>query len=219
MHELIVACVNVGKKYPPVFVDRLYSMVRRHLGYQYEFVCITDAPRNYEDLPIRVVAPEKSWPGWWAKFNLFSEACIPAGPHVLFFDLDLVILNSINCFIDCTVDTMTPPPILRMLQNFPSGIGHAPHNSSIMAWRQGEANRVIWKKFTPDWINRTHGDQEVISQLADEVTEWPTDWALSYKCHFKGRNIVPPPECRVVVFHGEFGPGDVPEQWAHDAWT
>ena len=40
--ERIVLCMKWGTKYGPEYVNRLYSMVRRHLNGDFRFICLTD---------------------------------------------------------------------------------------------------------------------------------------------------------------------------------
>jgi hypothetical protein len=39
---LNVVCMKWGDKYGPEYVNKLYSMVRRHLHKEYRFICLTD---------------------------------------------------------------------------------------------------------------------------------------------------------------------------------
>ena len=42
MQAVNVLCIKWGKKYGPEYVNKLHSMVRRHLHRPFRFVCLTD---------------------------------------------------------------------------------------------------------------------------------------------------------------------------------
>ncbi|HCL85293.1 MAG TPA: hypothetical protein DIC45_02030 [Comamonadaceae bacterium] len=65
-----VICMKWGRKYGPEYVNRLYAMVRRHLGGDFNFVCLTDDAAGIRpevqclpipplDLPAGI--PERGW--------------------------------------------------------------------------------------------------------------------------------------------------------------
>ena len=90
---MIVACVRTGQKYGIEYVTRLRSMVARHLPQPHRFVCFTDYPNELPiDMETLPVSP--NLPGWWAKFHVF-EPTWRAGEHVVYLDLDTIIIGDI----------------------------------------------------------------------------------------------------------------------------
>ena len=43
-----VICLKWGTRYGPEYVNRLYSMVKRHTEHALRFICITDDPSGIE---------------------------------------------------------------------------------------------------------------------------------------------------------------------------
>lgn len=203
--HIIVACVNVGPKYPPSLLQRLKQMVDRHLTVPHDFFCVTDRPDAYE-LPIITVLPERTLDGWWSKFNLFMPGTFPEGERILYLDLDVVITDSIDCFAEATDEFI-------MIENYSPNKSHSAYNSSIMAWTAGGiATEVISAGWRDEYSSQTHGDQEVIWMLMDQhIRAWPVEWAPSYKYHCRGRGLAP--GSRIVVFHGDPKPSEVRDGW------
>jgi len=103
-----ILCMKWGKKYGPEYVNRLHSMVSRHLAIPHRFVCLTDDKTGLnagiETFPIPSLelpagAPERGW----TKLVSFSPALTaPGGPEltgdILFLDIDIVIVGNMDSF-------------------------------------------------------------------------------------------------------------------------
>ncbi|WP_245520105.1 glycosyl transferase [Rhizobium azibense] len=102
-----VICINWGTKFGPPYINRLYAMVARNITPPFTFTCFTDKRDGIrpevlcEDLPPLDVAkmPEKS-PGIWNKARLWGETLGSLRGPVLFLDLDLVIVASLDPFFE-----------------------------------------------------------------------------------------------------------------------
>lgn len=99
-----VICINWGTKYGPPFINRLYAMVERNITPPFTFTCFTDNREGIrpevacEDLPeLDVVMPVNSR-GIWPKARLWSKTLGNLKGAVLFLDLDLVIVSSLDDF-------------------------------------------------------------------------------------------------------------------------
>ena len=77
-----ILCMKWGTKYGPEYVNRLHSMVRRHLTIPHRFVCLTDnrdgLHAEIETFPIPSLelpagAPERGW----TKLVSFSRRSAP----------------------------------------------------------------------------------------------------------------------------------------------
>ena len=198
-----VVCLNwrdylgMGDRY----VANLRGMVRRNLTLPYEFLCVTE-----RDVP-------DGRTGWWNKLSLLELF----DGEVLFFDLDVVITQNIDCLVeagridpgrlwardDFSYSRVNPKrgldrDFLRTLG------GPGTINSSVMYWR---GRRHI------EPLAGAHGDQNAITAALwpDGIGLFGNDVIHSYKYH-------PGALAPVVVFHGEPKPHQVGDAWVRDHW-
>jgi len=94
-----VICVKWGDKFASGFVNRLFTMVKRNLNYDFRFYCYTDDSKNIrEEVNIIEIPNDNELEVWWNKLALFQKGMFEG--TCLFFDLDVVIQNNIDHFID-----------------------------------------------------------------------------------------------------------------------
>jgi len=196
-----VICVKWGNKYGPEWVHNLKGMVDKHLSIDHDFVCMTDKPIEGIDC----VPCEDALPGWWSKVGLFKPGKFE-GKNI-YFDLDVVISGSIDWLADYGPElharddfsySLKKPEFLDpKMAEFIGGQGTV--NSSVMVW-SGDAGRDVWDRFTPDVMDRMHGDQNWISYslFPDNLKFLPDDKIYSYKYHVQ-RGVTGAP---ITVFHG-----------------
>lgn len=102
-----VICINWGTKYGAPFINRLYAMVARNITPPFTFTCFTDnrddlrAEILCEDLPPLDIAkmPENT-KGIWPKARLWGAKLGSLEGPVLFLDLDVVIVGSLDGFFE-----------------------------------------------------------------------------------------------------------------------
>ena len=190
---LTVCCVKWGKKYGPEYVEILRDMVKRNLGMQHRFVCLTDDPDGVscETMPL-----PGNLHGWWNKLYLFKPGLFEG--RILFLDLDVCIVGPI--------EKIVKPGIIKDWNL------HG-YNSSVMCWDAGD-HAEAWEKFNPDVAQRLHGDQDFLNELGGwEVYE--DGLCVSYRKHAQDW---PPESASVVCFHGEPKPASFPSTWVSDIW-
>lgn len=199
---LNVACVlRSGGDYTAEHVECLRRGVALNLNWPYRFVCLTDdATVNCETA--RLV---HQWPGWWAKIELFRPGLF-TGEDVLYFDLDVLIVGSLD---DVILDT-APFMILR------SFWPNRRVNSSMMLWRCDLA--AIYRDFAdyPSKYMASYragaklGDQDFIRDHSPVIPEMWQDRSgeivQSYKLGVAKNGLGA--DTRVVIFHGK------PRPWA-----
>ncbi|THK37907.1 glycosyl transferase [Ensifer sp. MPMI2T] len=101
-----VICINWGTKYGPPFINRLYAMVARNITPPFTFTCFTDNRSGLrpeilcEDLPPLDVAMPVNTKGIWPKARLWGPKLGNLAGPVLFLDLDLVIVGSLDSFFE-----------------------------------------------------------------------------------------------------------------------
>jgi hypothetical protein len=205
--KLKVMCVlRSGREYRPAHVVRLRDQVLAHMV-DADFRCLSDIEVSGVDcLPLKY-----SWPGWWAKMELFRPSI--KGP-VLFFDLDTSIVGDLSEI--AAVDRLA---IMRDVYR-PSGL------QSSMMYLPEAARERIWLEWIerPEHWMRVHakgGDQAFLERFwVDRATRWQDELpgqVVSYKAHVresvrKDREIGDgsiPEDARVVIFHGKPRPWDI----------
>ena len=239
---LDVACVCAGSEYnPELHVNQLYLAVKQHLGVPFRFNIITDQPEHpyFATIDCRTIqVPDielGSYKLWWYKTYLFSEHFTD---QVLYFDLDVVILNNLDKFVNHS------PTKFCICQDFNRKWIPTYHvsNSSVMSWH-APTYYDIWDNFyknTESIIRKFTGDQDYITDYfkdRDDRVWWPDSWAMSFKWEiFRGGLLhagtgltsdgkwpagkelytypdqpwIVPEDCSVVVFHGQ------PDPWCTD---
>lgn len=102
-----VICINWGTKYGAPFISRLYAMVARNITPPFTFTCFTDNRADLhpdiccEDLPpLDVENMPVNTSGIWPKARLWGPALGKLKGPVLFLDLDLVIVSSLDEFFE-----------------------------------------------------------------------------------------------------------------------
>ena len=104
-----VLCMNWGTAYGPEYVNRLYSMVSRHITGQFRFVCYTDSKVGirpevecYDCPEVDIPSPKRN--RGWRKLCLFADQLPGLQGTVLFLDLDVVVTNSLDDFFTFEAD-------------------------------------------------------------------------------------------------------------------
>jgi hypothetical protein len=215
-----------GSAYNWTYVERLYSMLTRHITPGIRLHVYTEADRPVPTPMIKHVLTDWGIGGpkhsWWYKMQLFNPEH-HAGP-LLYFDLDTVIVSNIDWI------WQLPTAYFWALRDFKylwrptySGL-----NSSVMQWDTTKHIHV-WKQFAqedlPKIMRKYHGDQDYISDAipakqrrffeSQRVKSWRwqcVDGGYDFK---KRRHLTPgsatyfPPETSIVVFHGQPKPAEI----------
>ncbi len=211
-----VICMKWGTKFPALYVNRLHSMVQRHLRRPHRFVCFTDdgaglAP-GIEHFPMPSAgAADTNWAHGWRKLAMFSAALGDLRGPTLFLDLDVIIVASIDPFFDhlpgeiCVIKDYRP---VRWRGDAFVG------NTSVLRINAGQDGQVL-ADFTADFDGvrrRWRNEQEFVSHWfhsRGRLHYWPKEWCPSFKhdcvpvgptSYFTTPRL--PPAARIVVFHG-----------------
>jgi hypothetical protein len=102
-----IICISWGTKYGAPFINRLYGMVARNITPPFTFTCFTDNREGLhpgilcEDLPpLEVDKMPVNTLGIWSKARLWGPKLGTLKGPVLFLDLDLVIVSSLDAFFE-----------------------------------------------------------------------------------------------------------------------
>jgi hypothetical protein len=229
------ACVIYGTAYDWSYVEKLYNMIKRNLSSEIRFHVYTEANRPVPPHMIKHALTE--WQvgnprnAWWYKMQMFNSEH-HAGP-LLYFDLDVVIINSIDWIKDSSTDYFWAihdfkrlyRPLIRDL------------NSSIMWWDTAKFNWV-WEEFQKhalgDLQKRYRGDQDFLTAIiadkdrrffnVNNVASW------RWQCNEGGYNFAKkqpflpntppkiPDTASVLIFHGNPKPADITDSITLAHW-
>lgn len=211
-----IVCINWGKKYGAAYVNRLYAMVSRNLSQPFRFTCFTDSSQGFrreidaQPLPELDVKMPTGTFGIWPKARLWSAKLADLTGPVLFFDLDLVIVNDLEPFFeygnpeDVILARNPAVPLERLGQTslfrFPVG-KLKPLQDFFRADPQGVADSFRY-------------EQRLVSRMTpDGIKFWPRGWVRNWKQHCQrplpfNFFIEPklPRKSRVVIFPGRISP-------------
>lgn len=236
---LAVFCLKCGTKYSSDYANRLHRMARRHLTVEHSFHCLTDDPRSLDDGIVASPLPGPDLGGCWNKLWLFSPRVAPPGTTILYLDLDVVLVDSIDALASCAPgeDFLGQPDWNRPF--FPQ------FNSSVMRFLAGNHQEVLDRflaesatgclRRREEWDGTTRsrekvvywrgwrrfgGDQEWISshllpRRSIHSRAFPPGWILSYKRHGRPE---PPPGAKIIVFHGSPKPHEVDNRYVREHW-
>ena len=229
------ACVIHGDAYSWTYVEKLYSMLSRHITPGIRLHVYTEADRVVPEPMIKheltewgSLGPKRSW---WYKMQLFNPAH-HAGP-LLYFDLDTVIVDNIDWI------WQQPTTYFWAVKDFkylwtPT---HTGINSSVMWW-DTQQYQHIWDTFNQQDLTKImqtyRGDQDYISdkislnqrRLFDETRVLSWRWqCLDGGYDFKRRRCVRPkigtkilPSTSVLIFHGNPKPDQVTDPEVLQHW-
>ncbi len=239
MDTVNVICMKWGTKYSHEYVNKLYSMVLRHLSRPFRFVCLTDDDRKLHssievfpliDLDI-ADGPERGW----NKLTTFSAPLYDLQGQALFLDLDVVIVDSIDCFFehdaefpiikdwakkDCTGNSS----VYRFTVNR--------HADILETFRQNHASIRRWARNEQEFLSRYVADH-------GQLSYWPDHWCRSFKYHCNRGGLRAwfqpphkPSDAKIIVFHGNPNPPDaiagrsgkwyrkvLPTPWVAEHWA
>ena len=139
----------------PEHVYKIRDMCKQHISLDYDFFCLTD----HLEMDCNIIPLQHNFPGWFSKMELYKIQ----GP-VLYFDLDIVILNNLDSYIsslkdDCFYTTYDSKPTVDRI------------NTSIMYWSnnmsflyEGFLKLPFWEQWQ---VPRRYfsGDQRVVRYL------------------------------------------------------
>lgn len=206
-----VICMKWGDKFPPDYVNRLYGMVNRHITLPFRLICFTDNPEGIrqeveiQELPA-LNLPQHIPERGWKKLLVFDDHFGGITGDILFLDLDVVIVDNIDCFFSYSGKFLIAHDKKR-----PKKIEG---NSSVFRFTVGEHSDIL--RFFESNIEtirkQVRHEQAYLSReihRKGELNFWPDEWVPSfkYKCApnwflswFKAPSI--PNNAKIILFHG-----------------
>jgi hypothetical protein len=230
-----VVCIKWGDKFSADYVNKLYNMVQRNLSLKHRFICLTEDPTdlnpNIEVFPLTRNDLEYCW----NKLVLFEKKLYNINGTILFFDLDVVIINPIDDLFlfqpkseFASVkdwgfpDRCLNASIMRMNGNFDYIIEEFYRlraSGQLMESREYDDYLGSFDKVTyvlPDIPPLIfYGDQEwttyQLTHRKAKITWYPENWLKSYKFGYDM-------SAKIVVFHGSPKPHEVEDSWVKLHW-
>ena len=228
-----VLCLKHGTKYDFEYVNRLYSMVKRNLTLDFEFVCITDNTENLHN-DIKTIPLPEGIEGWWCKPYMFNDK-LPLNGKILYLDLDVVISENLDKFFTFR------PADWCIIRDFTRCMRPSwkKYNSSVIRFNSGQLSH-LWNTFKRNqhFYQRKHfGDQDYMYEIDKSGVYWPDEWVLSWKWEIRRsrefapggirgkrklrytEDCTPPKDCSICVFHGDPNPHNCDDPWVKENWT
>jgi lipopolysaccharide biosynthesis glycosyltransferase len=161
--------------YTEDWLIKIQDSVSRNLKIPHEHICLTDEKLNHCKT-VNFSNEGYELDGYWFKIQMFRNLPELSGP-CLYFDLDLVITNSLDTMITGLINSNEDVEIYGVKDLFVNSAASLPKhffNSSILFWKKNPTHlwdRFItqrpktWKMTTKDAF--THGDQAYISSFCN----------------------------------------------------
>lgn len=246
MKPVNVICMKFFTRYGPHYVNRLHRAVQRHLTRPFRFVCFTENPADIDPgietpplPPLQV--PKEFYPSAWLKLAFFQDGLADLKGPTLFLDLDVVILDSLDCFFDYEPDRICI--IHNWIEAHKTLFRARPDigNSSVFRFNAGESQFVLdaFNSETEHALRDFPTEQAYLTKaIRPKKTFWPEEWVRSFKRHCLPPfplNLALPPHiprgARIIAFHGRPDPDEAlagfkdkphkscrPARWIQDHW-
>ena len=177
-----IICMKWGTRYSSEYVNRLWSMIKRHTSRDTRLVCYTDDTTDINSEVKCYPLPESCVPDrvkrqTWEKVCLWYSELEGIEGDVLFMDLDIVITGSIDVFFDYKPDIS-----FCVIENWTQK-GMEIGNTSIFRFRVGSHSYLAdyMKTNGEDVLSKYRIEQIYISKEIKEMEFWPREWCASFK--------------------------------------
>ena len=215
MEPVNIVCMKWGTLYGPEYVNILYNMVKRNITLPFRFICMTEWPEGIQSgveiAPLPAFErPNSQYCTAWRKLALFDKQVLDLKGKILFVDLDVVIVDNIDCFF-------TFSDKLAIIENW-SQKGRMIGQSSVFCFEAGTCTHLL-EKYNSQYdevVKHNETEQMYITRELGKgnFDYFPEDWCKSFKMHcmpggFLNSFIAPtviPKNVRIVVFHGNPNP-------------
>jgi hypothetical protein len=207
---LTVAAVQVGNYCDrgAEYVRKLFDGVGRHLSCEWRGLCVTDDSLSVPE-GISVIAPPEGVDGWFNKLSLFRPGMFKPGSRVLYFDLDTVIVGSLDGLAGYVGRLACMDDI--------NGEGPA---TGVMAWEAGRYDH-IWERWeAAGRPEMPQGDQQwmhFVERNCARLNRIFPDQLVSFKADVFPIGRVPD-GARAVYFHGFPRPHNLDADWMTKHW-
>ena len=218
MSDVNIICMKWGTAYGPEYVNRLYGMVNRNLTHSFRFVCFTDDAAGIRqeveikpmpDLGLPQDTSDRNW-NKWKKLATWDHTLADLTGRTLFLDVDIVIVDNIDCFVEYDAKFAIILDQLRPKRR----VG----NSSVYLYDIGKFPEIIDNfRRDPDYAEKNFSNEQhfltVEMAKMGKLQFWPEEWCPSYKYRCVGswplswfRTPIKPKGAKILIFHGDPNP-------------
>lgn len=217
-----VICIKWGKRYPPEYVNKLYSMIKRNTSYDIHFYCFTEDSNGLDKdiiikpLPILNTLKEYQTIHVYRKEAALCDDELGGlkNERVFYFDLDVVIISNLDEFFDY------PENDKFYIINDWNSKGDRIGQASCYSWTVGTLGYVkeYFEKHPKEVVDKffTASQAYLSSKIIEKngsLNFWPDNWFCSFRFHCMSkigplRHFIVPkipsdrPGLKVIVFHG-----------------
>lgn len=213
-----VICIRWGGYYGAEYVNRLYNMVMRNTTYPINFYCFTDAidglNENIIVKPLPVMHVKELKYAYQKEAGLCDDELGGlTGQRVLYFDLDVLIIDNIDCFFEY------PEGDKFYIINDWNTEGDNVGQATCYSWVVGTLGYI--KKYFEEHSEEVYNKFYTASQeyLSSKVIErygklnfWKDSWIKSFRFHCLPTAFIPflrrfkmakiPDGAKIIAFHG-----------------
>lgn len=220
METVNIVCMKWGDRYEPEYVNNLYHMVKRNISLPFRFICLTEYPEGIEPgVEVKPLPEFKEPPPKylrfclaWRKLALFDETVYDLTGKTLFLDLDLLVIDNIDCFFSYSDK-------LAIIENW-SQPNRLIGQSSVFCFDIGKYTHLLekYRNQQEEVLKNNRTEQVYITRELGEgnFDYFPDDWCKSFKMHCMPGGILNsfmtptkiPKKARIIVFHGNPNPPD-----------
>ena len=237
LSSLNILCYRWGDRYGVEYVNKLHSMVRRHLPVDHIFHCVTDNKAGLNPGIEAHELPDIGVAGNWNKLQTFREDFLGLqDQYIVCMDIDLVIVDSLEFL------TESPEFSFMIAKNWAKGMRG---NSSVYRLKVG-SHTEVWKDFiaNPERVidnfhgkDRLGGDQRWMNHRIKDYNYFQDGRVISFKRHCWAKSLsiqlpfigqlstapvgkaIAPQGASVIAFTGKPLPPDVCDshcgRWRH----
>ena len=210
----MIHCITIlfgYRKFTDEYVNKLFRGIKANTSKEFLFTCFTDRyGTNHtiqEGIEVRPLPIETG--DWYSKIGLYNEELYNPNDQIFFFDLDTVIIGSLDEIFEYSGNFAIVRDFYR-----PTGL-----QSCFMSWRPHAVNHM-WKNYTHGYKNR-YGDQGWCEEQYPNADIWQDMYpsqVASYKVHLRDRQTrrgqeIDRTNIRVLCFHGRPYLHEVGQYW------
>lgn len=186
-----IICMKWGTKYGAEYVNRLYNMVARNITLPFTMVCLTDDTTGIRDEVVCYPIPELNLPSniperGWKKLTTFKPDLYGLKGTALFLDIDIVIIDNIDCFFTHKAEHDDSVMIIRDWKKPWRMVG----NSSVYRFKVGYNTYPHLLEYFENNFEKIRSEvrheQAFLSNYLREhhhLEYWDPSWCVSFKYH------------------------------------
>ncbi len=229
-----IVTIKWGTLYGPEYVNHLRFSVERNLSIPFRFLCFTDDDTGLNDgievfpLPSIKIPNVPTRSSNWRKLGLYQAGIGNMEGACLYMDLDIVVVDSIDCFFDYEPNQFCA--VSEWIQTHRKIIAKRPEefNTSVFRFQANTTQKIVDRfqregEFILQHFRREQ--QFVTDTIKQDIKAWPRDWVVSFKYHCLPafplnllQTPILPSTAKIVAFHGNPNPDQAAVGFSDGPW-